>query len=265
MSPDPQRDDPITRYKITVEYNGRDHAGWQRQSEVPSIQQKIEQAIKSFSNQDVPICVAGRTDAGVHAHAQVFHVDLAPFSKLMTNYAILKAINAYLYPNLISIIDVHEVDKDFHARFSATNKLYQYRIVNRSGALAIEEGLCWHIGKELDVKKMNEAARYLLGHHDFSTFRASECQANSPMRTLDRLEVREKAYDTCGGREIIIESEARSFLHHQVRNFAGTLSLVGLGKWTPEDVKIALEDKDRTKGGPTAPACGLYLLRVDYA
>ena len=253
-----------TRYKITIEYNGRDYAGWQRQPSVPSIQQTVEEAIAGFSNQNVSICAAGRTDAGVHARGQVFHVDLKPFSKPMNEYAILKAINAYLCPDPISIIDVQIVDSDFHARFSATNKLYQYRIINRSGSLALDRGLYWHIGRELDISSMQEAAQRLLGHHDFSTFRAAECQAKSPMRTLDRLDVYEISYDTCNGRQVIIETEALSFLHHQVRNLVGTLSLVGLGKWTPDDVEAALKAKDRTKGGPTSPAEGLYLMRVDY-
>ena len=253
-----------TRYKITLEYNGQGYAGWQRQNDVLSIQQVVEEAISRFSNQNVSISVAGRTDAGVHARGQVFHVDLSPFSKPMDDFAILKAINAHLRPHPISVIDVQKTNKDFHARFSATNKLYQYRIVNRSGAPALDRGLCWHLGKGLNVEAMREGASALLGHHDFTTFRASECQAKSPMRTLDRLDITARPYDTCGGVEIIIEIEAQSFLHHQVRNIVGTLSLVGQGKWQPENVKAALEARDRTKGGPTAPADGLYLMRVDY-
>jgi len=254
----------LTRYKITLEYNGQGYAGWQRQPNVLSVQQLVEEAILGFSNQNVSIVAAGRTDAGVHARGQVFHVDLKPFSKPMNGYTILKAINAYLRPNPVSIIDVQIVDEEFHARFSATNKLYQYRIINRPGVPALERELCWHIGRSLDIEAMREGAKYLLGHHDFTSFRASECQAKSPIRTLDQLDIFAHPYDTCGGTEIIIEPQARSFLHHQVRNIVGTLSLVGLGKWQPEDVKIALEAKDRVEGGPTAPASGLYLMRVDY-
>ncbi len=254
----------MTRYKLTIEYMGRDYKGWQRQNDVPSIQQTIETAIKKFSNQDVRVQATGRTDAGVHARGQVAHVDLDEFSKPMDEYAILKAINAYLRPAPISIINVEIVADDFHARFSALNKLYRYRIVNRAAFLAVDRGLVWHIGKPLDVEAMRSGAAHLLGNHDFTTFRDSECQAQSPIKTLDRLDIIERDYDGCGGREIIFEVEGKSFLHHQVRNIVGTLSLVGLGKWQPEDIRSALEAKDRTKGGPTAPADGLYLMRVDY-
>ncbi len=254
----------MTRYKLTIEYRGSDYAGWQRQVDVPSIQQSIEEAIFGFYRKEVSICVAGRTDAGVHARGQVAHVDLSEFSKPMDEFSIMKAINAYLIQQPITIVNVEIVNDDFHARFDAVNKLYCYRIINRCSSLSLDNGLAWNIGKNLDIKAMQEGANYLLGCHDFTTFRDSECQANSPMKTLDRLDIKTKNYDTCGGREIIIETEGKSFLHHQVRNMVGTLSLVGLGKWCPEDVKIALRAKDRTKGGPTAPACGLYLMRVDY-
>lgn len=253
-----------TRYKLTIEYMGAGYAGWQRQRDVPSIQQSIEEAIFKFSGQEVTVTVAGRTDAGVHASGQVAHVDLGSFSKPMDCFQILKAINAHLRPQTISIVDVQKVDEDFHARFSALNKLYRYRVVNRPGFLALEPGLVWHIGKALDVDAMRAGAGMLLGYHDFTTFRDSECQARSPLKTLDRLDITVRDYDGCGGREILFETEGKSFLHHQVRNMVGTLSLVGLGKWSPHDVKTALEAKDRTKGGPTAPAHGLYLIRVDY-
>ncbi len=243
---------------------GKDYFGWQRQIDVPSIQQAIEEAIHRFSGQEVRIYTAGRTDAGVHARGQVAHVDFAEFSRPMDEYSILKAINAHLRPQPISIIKVEKVADDFHARFDAANKLYRYRIVNRSGFLALERGLVWHVGKTLDVRAMQEGAKYLLGKHDFTTFRDSECQAKSPVKTLDRLDVVTRDYDGCGGREILFETEGKSFLHHQVRNMVGTLSLVGLGKWKPEDVKSALEEKDRTKGGPTAPSDGLYMIRIDY-
>jgi len=254
----------MTRYKLTIEYRGSDYAGWQRQVDVPSIQQAIEEAIFGFYRKEVSICVAGRTDAGVHAKGQVAHVDLGEFSKPMDEFSIMKAINAYLRSKPITIVNVKIVNDDFHARFDAVNKLYRYRIINRSGSLALDNGLAWHIGKNLDIKAMQEGANYLLGYHDFTTFRDSECQAKSPMKTLDRLYIKTSDYDICGGREIIVETEGKSFLHHQVRNMVGTLSLVGLGKWSPEDMKAALEEKDRTKGGPTAPSDGLYLVRVDY-
>lgn len=252
----------MPRYKLTIEYKGSDYSGWQRQPDVPSIQQAIETAIHKFSGQNVELTVAGRTDAGVHATGQIAHVDLGEFTKPMDNFAIMKAINAHLRPQPISIINVEQTAEDFHARFSATNKLYQYRIINRPAFLTLDHGLAWQIGKSLDIKAMQEGAKHLLGHHDFTTFRDSECQAKSPMKTLDRLDIAERPYP--GGAEIIIETEAQSFLHHQVRNIVGTLSLVGLGKWNPGGIKTALEAKDRTKGGPTAPADGLYLVRVDY-
>ena len=254
----------MTRYKFTIEYMGRDYAGWQRQKDVPTIQQAIEEAIEKFSGQKVNIQTAGRTDAGVHARGQIAHVDLDEFSKPMDEFAVMKAVNAHLRPQPISVINVEIVHDEFHARFDAVNKLYHYRIVNRPGYLALDKGLVWHIGKDLDVEAMKEGAQYLLGNHDFTTFRDSECQAKTAMKTLDRLDVLVNEYDGCGGKEIIIAAEAQSFLHHQVRNMVGTLSLVGHGKWKPEDVKDALAAKDRTKGGPTAPADGLYLVRVDY-
>ncbi len=254
----------MTRYKMIIEYYGAGFAGWQRQRDVPSIQQSIEEAIFKFSGQEVDVTVAGRTDAGVHACGQVAHVDLNEFSKPMDGYRIAKAINAHLRPKTIAILDVSEVKTEFHARFDAKNKLYRYRILNRPSPLTLEHGRMWQIRKVLDVNAMQEGAKHLLGHHDFTTFRDSECQAKTPMRTLDRLDIVAKPYDGCGGIEIGIEAEGKSFIHHQVRNMVGTLSLVGLGKWAPEDVKAALEAKDRTKGGPTAPSDGLYLVRIDY-
>lgn len=254
----------IKKYKLTIEYMGNGFHGWQRQPDVPSIQQSIEEAIFKFCAQDVDVVVAGRTDAGVHARGQVAHVDFMPFKNPMDEFAIMKAINAHLRPRSISILEVEHVEEDFHARFSATNKLYQYRVINRHSFLTVERERVWHIQKKLNIDAMREGAKYLLGKHDFTTFRDSECQANSPIRTLDRLDIMVRDYDACGGLDLTFETEGKSFLHHQVRNMVGTLSLVGLGKWQPQDIKTALEQTDRTKGGPTAPPDGLYLVRVDY-
>lgn len=254
----------MTRWKFTIEYKGTEYAGWQRQADAPSVQQAIEEALFRFCGQDVRLCVAGRTDAGVHAMGQVAHADLAEFKKEMAPFEVAKAINAHLRPAPISILKARVVPDDFHARFSAVNKLYRYRILRRSAFPAIEKGLLWHVKKPLDVAAMREGAAFLLGRHDFTTFRDSACQAKSPVKTLDRLDVAVRDYDGCGGQEIIIEAEGRSFLHHMVRNMVGTLALVGEGRWAPADVQRALSARDRTKGGPTAPADGLCLMRVDY-
>ena len=252
------------RWKITIEYKGTDYYGWQRQPNVPTIQQAIEEAIYKFCQKEIGILCAGRTDAGVHATGQVAHFDLDYGERALDGYSLTKALNAHLRPQPIAIVHAEEVADDFHARFDAVNKLYRYRIIQRTGFLALEQGLAWHFKRPLDIEAMREAAKYLLGKHDFTTFRDNECQAKSPVRTLDRLDIIERPYDVCGGKEIMIEPEAQSFLHHQVRNMVGTLALVGEGKWKPEDVKTALEAKSRTAGGPTAPSDGLYLVRVDY-
>lgn len=255
----------MTRWKLTIEYKGTDFAGWQRQPDgILTVQQAIEEAVFRFSGQSITLYVAGRTDAGVHARGQVAHVDLTDFSKPMQPFEVAKAINAHMRSLPVSIIKAETVSDDFHARFSARNKLYQYRIINRSGRLALDLGLAWHCKKPLDTEAMQAGANYLIGHHDFTTFRDSQCQAQSPLKTLDRLDVITRPYDFADGTEILIETEGRSFLHHQVRNMVGTLVMVGEGKWRPEDVKIALEAKDRSRGGMTAPSDGLYLMRVDY-
>lgn len=254
-----------TRWKLTIEYKGTDYAGWQRQKDgVPTIQQSIEEAIFKFSGQDARLQVAGRTDAGVHARGQVAHVDLEEFTKPMKPFEVAKAINAHLHPQPVSVIKAEETDGEFHARYLATNKMYRYRIISRLAALTVDHGLAWYFRYPLDTQKMHEAAQLLLGNHDFTTFRDSQCQAKSPQKTLDRLDVTERIYDQGGGREIWVEAEGKSFLHHQVRNMVGTLTLVGSGKWQPQDIVTALEAKDRCKGGKTAPADGLYLMRVDY-
>ncbi|MCB1591052.1 MAG: tRNA pseudouridine(38-40) synthase TruA [Alphaproteobacteria bacterium] len=253
-----------TRWKFTIEYNGSEYCGWQRQDDVPTVQNEIEKAIESFSGQSVTLHVAGRTDAGVHARAQVAHADLQEFSKPMQPFEVAKAINAYLRPQPISIILAQPVAPDFEARYHARGKHYRYRIINRYPFLALDKGYAWQVRKPLDTEAMRMAATHLIGHHDFSTFRDAECQAASPEKTLDSIEITELDYDGVGGKEFHFDVRGRSFLHHMVRNIVGSISLVGEGKWTPEDLKAALDARDRTKGGPTAPAEGLYLMKVYY-
>ncbi len=254
----------MTRWKLTIEYKGTNYAGWQRQLDVPSVQQAIEEALHRFCQQEITLHVAGRTDAGVHAKGQVAHFDLDYGDRLLTGFDLAKALNAHLRPQPVSIIHAEKVPEEFNARHAAINKLYTYRILNRRSFPALEKELVWHVKKKLDTDAMAEAGKLLLGHHDFTTFRDSQCQAKSPEKTLDRLDVEVRDYDSYGGREILFHTEARSFLHHQVRNMVGTLALVGEGKWQSSDIKKALEACDRTKGGPTAPSDGLYLMRVDY-
>jgi tRNA pseudouridine38-40 synthase len=254
----------MPRWKLTIEYDGTNYSGWQRQNKVPSIQQSIEEAIQKFCSQEVVVHVAGRTDAGVHARGQVAHVDFAPPRAMMTGFEVMKGLNAHLHPQPISIIKAEEMPATFEARFHAINKLYQYRIINRSAFLTFDKNYAWYIKNPLDVEAMLDAAKVFLGHHDFTTFRDSECQASSPVKTIGRLDIAAREYDAAGGMEIIFSIESKSFLHHQVRNMVGTLTLVGHGKWTKQDVVDALAAKDRTRGGPTAPPDGLYLVRVDY-
>lgn len=255
----------MTRWKIIIEYKGTEYSGWQRQKDgVPTIQQAIEEAIYSFCQQDITIHAAGRTDAGVHARGQVAHFDLDYGNRALDGYDLTKALNAHLRKSRINIITAMPVDDDFHARFSATNKLYTYRVLNRPSPSAIDEGLLWHYKKSLDIPAMQDACEVLLGNHDFSTFRDSQCQSKSPIKTLDKLWIETLEYDDHGGTELRFHTEALSFLHHQVRNMVGSLMMVGEGKWTKDDLKTALEAKDRTAGGPTAPSDGLYLVRIDY-
>ncbi len=254
----------MQRWKITIEYDGSAFSGWQRQPDAPSIQNCIEHALFKFCQQKIKILVAGRTDAGVHALGQVAHFDLEYGDRPLSGYEFIKALNYHLQPTKISVIGAEKVAPDFHARYDALNKLYRYRILQRAAFPSLERGLVWHIKRELDIEAMRAGAQYLIGHHDFTTFRDTRCQAKSPVKTLERLEIITRPYDDCGGLEIIVEIEGRSFLHHQVRNMVGTLSLVGEGKWKPEDVKTALLALDRAAGGPTCPADGLYLVRVEY-
>jgi len=248
-----------------VEYNGAVFCGWQRQDgNLPTVQGSIEKAITQFCQQHITIQGAGRTDAGVHAMGQVAHFDLDYGDRILEAYDLAKALNAHLRGSGVAIIRAEKITDDFHARFDAKSKLYRYRIVCRPAPPVRDEGKVWHIWQKLDSNAMREAAQHLIGYHDFSTFRDTECQAKTPMRTLDKITITENAYDDVGGIAIDFDFEARSFLHHQVRNIVGTLVLVGKGKWRPDAMKAALEAKDRTRGGPTAPADGLILVRIAY-
>jgi tRNA pseudouridine38-40 synthase len=245
----------MPRYKLVIEYDGTPFAGWQRQLNGRSVQQAIEEAIERFSGEAVRIQCAGRTDAGVHATSQVAHVDLARDWRIDT---VRDATNAHLRPEPVSIVSAAIVPESFNARMSAARRHYLYRILNRRSPPALEANRVWHVPWTLDATLMHEAARTLVGQHDFTTFRAAECQATSPVRTLDRFDVERI------GDEIRIGASARSFLHHQVRSMVGTLALAGAGRWTVEDVRAALDACDRARCGPTAPACGLCLTGVDY-
>jgi len=245
----------MARYKITIEYDGGPFVGWQRQDNGLGVQQVIEDAIEKFSGESVLVQGAGRTDAGVHALAQVAHFDL---SRDWETDTIRDALNAHLKRQLVSILDASQVDPEFNARFDARERGYLYRITNRRAPLAIDRDHAWWVPVPLDVPAMHDAAQLLLGKHDFSTFRASACQATSPVKTLDALDV------TLDGSDIRVTTRARSFLYHQVRNMVGTLKLVGEGKWSPADIKRAFEACDRREGGPTAPAHALYLTHVGY-
>ena len=245
----------MARYKLCLEYDGRGFVGWQRQDNGPSIQQSLEAAIERFTGERVAVTGAGRTDAGVHALGQVAHFDLAverPADE------VLGAVNYHLAPAAIAVLAVEAVDEDFHARFSALGRRYRYRIVNRSAPLTLEAGRAWRTSPALDAEAMDAAAQVLIGRHDFTSFRASKCQAKSPLKTLDALSVT-RTRDT-----IEIVADARSFLHHQVRNMVGSLVLVGQGKWTRDDLAAALDARDRAAAGPCAPAEGLYLVAVRY-
>jgi tRNA pseudouridine38-40 synthase len=245
----------VTRFKLILEYDGGGFVGWQRQPTGMSIQQSLEDAVFRITGETVHVQGAGRTDAGVHALGQVAHVDV---EKAIEAERLKEAINFHLKPAPIAVLTAEVAPEDFHARFSAIGRAYLYRIVNRRAPLTVDHGRAWLVNVTLDATAMHDAAQVLLGKHDFSTFRASLCQAQSPIKTLDRLSIHRV------GEEIQVIVEARSFLHHQVRNFVGTLRLVGEGKWSKDDLKAALEARDRAEGGPTAPPDGLYLTRVSY-
>lgn len=248
----------MTRWKLTIEYHGGPYCGWQAQESQKTVQGEIESAIQKFCQQEIRIHAAGRTDTGVHAAGQVAHFDLDYGTRALSGFDLAKAINAHLKPQPIVVLDARAVHENFHARFDAVNKLYRYRILNRVAPLAVDQGQAWHVWKKLDVAAMHKAAQNLLGQHDFSTFRDSECQAKTPVRTLDRIALNRD------GDNIFMEVEARSFLHHQVRNMIGSLVMVGEGKWSEQDFITAFKACDRTKGGITAPPDGLTLVRIDY-
>ncbi|WP_085024887.1 tRNA pseudouridine(38-40) synthase TruA [Ensifer aridi] len=247
----------MPRYRLTVEYDGSDYVGWQRQENGPSVQGAIEKAVLSLTGETVSIRGAGRTDSGVHAVGQVAHVDL---TREWKTHTLRNALNAHLTlaGERVSILEAAEAPADFDARFSAIRRHYLYRIISRRSPLALEAKRAWWVPKALDHEAMHEAAQRLVGHHDFTTFRSAHCQATSPVRTLDRLDV------TRSGERIEIRASAQSFLHNQIRSFAGSLKLVGEGKWTPDDLQAALEARDRKACGPVAPPEGLYFLQVDY-
>jgi tRNA pseudouridine38-40 synthase len=245
----------MPRYKLTMEYDGTPFAGWQVQAGDITVQGVLEKAVAAINGAPAVVQGAGRTDAGVHALAQVAHVDLA---KTWDTFVLRNALNAHVRPHPISVLEAEEVPKDFHARFSATRRHYLYRILNRRSPPALDKGKVWWLPMPLDSDAMHEAAQALIGKHDFTTFRAAQCQAQSPLKTLDRLDVARL------GEEIEIHSEARSFLHNQVRSIVGSLKLVGEGKWRPRDLKAALEARDRARCGPVAPPGGLYMVKAGY-
>ena len=246
----------MSRWKLTLEYDGGAFCGWQRQGHDPlSVQQVVEEAIQKFCGQEVTLHAAGRTDSGVHAKGQVAHVDLI---KPNSGDVIRDALNFHLRPHKIVIVDAEPVADDFHARFNAVNRRYCYQILNRRAPSALLEGYAWYIGRPLSIEAMQRAANLMIGQHDFSTFRAQHCQSKSPIKTLDFLTI-EKQDEL-----ILFHVQARSFLYHQVRNMVGTLSLVGYGKWSIEDFANAFAARDRNAGGPTAPSHGLYFIQASY-
>jgi tRNA pseudouridine38-40 synthase len=245
----------MARYRVCLEYDGGPFHGWQRQDNGPSVQAALEESVFKLSGERVTATGAGRTDAGVHARGQVAHFDMV---KDFVPERLRDALNAHLRPAPVAVLDAAVVAPDFHARFSAIARHYEYRILTRRARPALDRGHVWHIGRALDIAAMQEGARSLLGSHDFTTFRATECQAKSPVKTLDRFDVSEQ------GDEVVFHASARSFLHHQVRSMVGSLKLVGEGKWRPHAIAVALNARDRAACGPVAPPEGLTLLRVDY-
>ena len=245
----------MTRWRLTIEYDGGPFMGWQRQDHGPSVQQTLEEALERMTGEKASFTAAGRTDAGVHAFAMPVHVDV---ERSLTAHRLREGLNALVRPQPVSVLEVEEVADDWHARFSCAGRRYLYRILNRRAPPALEHGRAWHIAVPLDVDAMQEGAAMLVGRHDFTTFRSVHCQSDSPLKTLDRLEVRRE------GEEIHIEAAARSFLHHQVRSMVGCLGLVGRGQWSPDDMRGALEARDRAALGLNAPPQGLYFVEAIY-
>jgi len=245
----------MPRYKLTVEYDGRPFSGWQIQADQLTVQGLLTAAVEALSGDKTLVQGAGRTDAGVHARAQVAHADL---TKEWDTDTIRDALNAHLRPHPIAILAAERAADDFNARTSAVRRHYLYRIINRRADLTLEAGRAWRVPRPLDAAAMHKAAQRLIGKHDFTTFRSTECQAKSPVKTLDILKV-ERA-----GEDVYVTAVARSFLHNQVRSMVGSLVPVGEGKWSPDDLANALDARDRTACGPVAPPDGLYLMKVEY-
>jgi tRNA pseudouridine38-40 synthase len=245
----------VTRWRLTIEYDGGPFMGWQRQEHGPSVQQAIEEALARMTGELPAVHGAGRTDAGVHALAMSAHVEI---EKNLTEHRLREGVNALVRPQPISVLAAEHAPDDWHARFSCVGRRYLYRILNRRAPPALDRGRVWHVAMPLDAQAMAEGAAMLVGRHDFTTFRSAHCQSDSPVKTLDRLDVRRE------GDEILIEAAARSFLHHQVRSMVGCLALVGRGQWKPEDIRAALEARDRSALGFNAPPQGLYFVEAIY-
>jgi tRNA pseudouridine38-40 synthase len=245
----------VTRFALTLEYDGGPFMGLQRQDHGPSVQQAVEEAVLEVTGETATLHAAGRTDAGVHALAMRAHVDVA---KAITPFRLMEALNARLRPAPIAVLACAKVPDDWHARFSCLGRSYLYRIVNRRAPLTLGRGKAWLVTITLDAEAMQRAARALVGHHDFTTFRSAHCQSQSPVKTLDRLDVRRE------GDYVLIEAEARSFLHHQVRSMVGCLALVGMGRWSEDQIVRALAARDRAALGLNAPAQGLYFVAARY-
>ena len=245
----------MTRWRLTIEFDGGPFMGWQRQEHGPSVQQTLEEAIHRMTGELATVHAAGRTDAGVHALAMTAHVDIV---KNLTEHRLREGLNALVRPNPVSVLAASRAPVDWHARFSCIERRYLYRILNRRAPPVLDRGRVWHVAVPLDVDAMREGATHLVGRHDFTTFRSAHCQSDSPVKTLDRLDV------TRAGEEIHVEAEARSFLHHQIRSMVGCLALVGRGQWQPEDMRKALEARDRAALGLNAPPHGLYFVGATY-
>ena len=245
----------MPRIKLTIEYDGTPFVGWQRQTNGRSVQQAIEEALAGLTGETATLRGAGRTDAGVHARGQVAHFDLG---RDWRGETLRDGLNAHLRPEPVAVLSAEPVADDFDARFSAIRRHYRYNILTRRAPPALERGRVWHVKRPLDAAAMQSGAERLVGRHDFTTFRSAECQAKSPVKTLDRLDV------SLDGEEITVAATARSFLHNQVRSLVGSLKLVGEGRWSADDIQHALEARERSACGPVAPAAGLYLMQVDY-